>query len=58
MASALLIILIAALVLAVTAGIGILTLIKLGVITTYAFKDEPQDYGEYDIDQSHESGEK
>jgi hypothetical protein len=38
-------------------GIGALVLIKLGVITHYAMKDEPTDTGDYELDQSREVGE-
>jgi hypothetical protein len=48
----------AALALAVVGGVGLLVLIKLGVIAKYALKEEPPDYGVYDLDQSQESGEK
>jgi hypothetical protein len=37
---------------------GVVILIKLGVIAKYAAKKEPPDRGIYDLDQSHESGEK
>jgi hypothetical protein len=37
-------------------GIGVVTLIKLGVLTQYFFKEEEPDRGDYDLDQSHEAG--
>jgi hypothetical protein len=49
--------LIAAIVLAAVLGVGVLVLIKLGVIAKYALKQEPPDEGEYGLDQSHEAGE-
>jgi len=36
--------------------IGIVILVKLGVIAHYAARREPPDRGVYDLDQSHESG--
>ena len=39
-------------------GIGAVVLVKLGVIAKYFMKEEPPDYGDYGLDQSHESGEK
>jgi len=39
-------------------GIGIITLIKLGVLTQYAFKKEEPDMANYSLDESEESGEK
>jgi len=36
-------------------GGGALVLIKLGVIGQYAFKEEPPDLGDYELDQSHEA---
>jgi hypothetical protein len=37
-------------------GIGLVTLIKLGVLTQYFFKEEEPDRSDYDLDQSHEAG--
>ncbi len=37
-------------------GIGVVTLIKLGVLARYALKEEAPDQGDYDLDQSHEVG--
>ena len=37
-------------------AIGVLFLVKLGVIAHYAARKEPPDRGVYDLDQSHESG--
>ena len=37
-------------------GIGVVTLIKLGVLTQYFFKEEEPDRADYDLDQSHEAG--
>jgi hypothetical protein len=48
----------AAIVLVIILGIGALVLVKLGVITHYALKEEPPDRGDYELDQSHEGGEK
>ena len=39
-------------------GIGVIVLVKLGVIAKYAFKEEPPDLGNYNLEQSHESDEK
>lgn len=39
-------------------GIGVVVLVKLGVIAQYAVKDEPPDLSNYDLDQSHEAGKK
>jgi hypothetical protein len=44
--------------LALVGGIGIITLIKLGVLTQYAFKEEEPDRADYSLDESQESGEK
>jgi hypothetical protein len=38
--------------------VGIVVLLKLGVIVRYAGKEEPPDSGDYGLDQSHESGER
>lgn len=38
-------------------GVGGLVLIKLGVITSYAVREEPTDRSSYGLDQSHEAGE-
>jgi uncharacterized membrane protein len=35
-------------------GVGVVVLIKMGVITKYALKEEPHDQGDYELDQSHE----
>jgi hypothetical protein len=51
----LLIFLIAILLIGLVGG-GLLVLVKLGVITSYAFKEEPEDSGVYGIDQSQEAG--
>jgi hypothetical protein len=37
-------------------GGGVVVLLKLGVLTQYLFKEEEPDQGDYDLDQSHESG--
>jgi hypothetical protein len=50
--------LVAAIVLAIILGIGALVLVQLGVITRYALKEEPPDRGDYELDESHEAGEK
>jgi len=36
-------------------GVGVVALIKLGVLTRYFFKEEEPDRGDYDLDQSHEA---
>ena len=36
-------------------GAGALVLLKLGVFAKYAVKDEPEDHGEYGLDQSQEA---
>ena len=54
-AASLIVVILAALILFVVAGIGVLVLIKLGVITRYAFKEEPSDAGRYGLDQSKEA---
>ena len=56
-AASLLIIAIAARVLIAAAGIGVMVLVRLGVITKYAFKQESPDNGQYELDQSQEAGE-
>jgi TRAP-type C4-dicarboxylate transport system permease small subunit len=48
---------VAAIILVVILGIGALVLVKLGVITRYAFKEELPERGDYELDQSHEAGE-
>ena len=55
-AASLLIVMLAALVLLAVAGIGVLVLIKMGVITRYAFKKEPSHSGLYGLDQSQDAG--
>ncbi len=45
-------------VLLVALGVGAVVLLKLGVIAKYLTKEEPPEYGDYGLDQSHESGEK
>jgi hypothetical protein len=52
--SILLVLVVAVLILAAAMGVGIVVLIKMGVIAKYAFKEEPRDQGDYEIDQSHE----
>lgn len=37
--------------------VGFLVLVKLGVIATYATREEEQDRGEYSLDDSQEAGE-
>jgi hypothetical protein len=37
-------------------GVGGFILIKLGVITSYALREEPPDQSSYGLDQSHEAG--
>lgn len=49
--------LVAAIVLTVALALGALVLVKLGVITRYALKEELPDQGDYELDQSHEAGE-
>jgi hypothetical protein len=56
--SGLLVLALAAILLVALIGIGLLVLVKLGVITQYARKQEPPDAGDYELDQSHEAGEK
>ena len=41
----------------VVLGIGVVVLLKLGVLARYAVKEEKADRGEYGLDQSHEAGE-
>jgi hypothetical protein len=55
-AASLLIIVLAGLLLIAGAGIGVLVLMRLGVITKYAFKQESPDTGQYQLDQSQEAG--
>ncbi len=50
------IVLLAGFVLLVLMVVGILALVKLGVIAGYALKEEPPEGGVYSLDQSHESG--
>ena len=50
------IVLLAGLVLLALIGVGILVLVKLGVIARYALKEEPPEGGVYSLDQSRESG--
>jgi hypothetical protein len=49
-------ILLAGLALLALMGVGILVLVKLGVIAGYALKEEPPEGGVYSLDQSSESG--
>ena len=37
-------------------GVGVVVLLKMGVITHYALKEEPPDEGDYTLEQSHEVG--
>ncbi len=39
-------------------GIGVVILVKLGVVARYALKEEAPDQGDYSLDQSHEPGQK
>jgi hypothetical protein len=48
----------ALLVLLVVSGIGLLVLVKLGVLARYALKEEPPDEADYGLGQSHEASEK
>jgi hypothetical protein len=48
------IVVLAGLVLLALSAIGILVLIKLGVIANYALKEEPPEEGVYGLDQSRE----
>ena len=57
-AASLLVVILAAFVLFAVAGFGVLVLVKLGVITKYAFKEQPPDSGDYELDQSQEAGDK
>jgi hypothetical protein len=57
-AVSLLIVILAAFVLFAAASIGLLVLVKLGVITKYAFKEQPPDTNDYELDQSQEAGSK
>ena len=54
--SVLMIVLLAGFVLLALTGVGILVLVKLGVIAGYALKEEPPEGGAYSLDQSRESG--
>jgi uncharacterized membrane protein len=47
---------IAAVVLALALGVGIIVLIKMGVIAQYALKTEPQEEGDFELEQSHDVG--
>jgi hypothetical protein len=38
-------------------AIGLVTLVKLGVLTRYALKEDVPDQGDYGLDQSREPGE-
>ena len=50
------IVLLAGLVLLAVAAVGVLVLVKLGVIANYALKEDPSEEGDYDLDQSREVG--
>ena len=50
------IVLLAVLVLLALMGVGILVLVKLGVIARYALEEQPPEGGVYSLDQSRESG--
>ena len=54
--SVLLIVLLAGLALLALMGVGVLVLVKLGVIASYALKEEPPEGGVYSLDQSREPG--
>jgi hypothetical protein len=51
-----LLVLLAGFILLALVGVGILVLVKLGVIAGYALKEEPPEGGVYSLDQSRESG--
>lgn len=57
-AVSLLIVILVAFVLFAVAGVGVLVLVKLGVITKYAFKEQPPDASDYELDQSQEAGDR
>jgi len=50
------IVVLAGLILLALMGVGLLVLVKLGVIARYALKEEPPEGGVYGLDQSRESG--
>ena len=50
------VVLLAGLVLLALMGVGILVLVKLGVIARYALEEQPPEGGVYSLDQSRESG--
>jgi hypothetical protein len=47
----------ASLALLATLGVGVVVLVKLGVLTKYALQDEPLDQSSYTLDQSREAEE-
>jgi len=49
---------VAAIVLISALVIGVVVLVKLGVVAHYAARKEPPDRGIYDLDQSKEAGKK
>ena len=40
----------------VALGIGVIVLLKLGILARYALKEETPDQGDYGLDQSQEAG--
>jgi hypothetical protein len=54
MATILIVLAVAALILVVALGVGAIILVKMGVIAKYLFKEEPADPGDYEIGQSRE----
>jgi hypothetical protein len=54
MMSLLLFLVVGGLILLAALGIGALVLIKMGVIGSYALKQEPSEQGDYTLEESHE----
>jgi hypothetical protein len=48
---------IAGIILLAALGVGVVALIKMGVLAKYILKEEPPDEGEYRLQQSREAGE-
>jgi uncharacterized membrane protein len=47
---------IAAVVLALALGVGVVVLVKMGVIARYALKTESREEDDFELEQSHEVG--
>jgi hypothetical protein len=54
----LLVLIVAGILLLAALGVGVVVLIKMGVIFQYATREEPPDLADYELNESHEVDEK